>query len=211
MKSRSAWMKTWFYAALSLGFWGAVALFSTSDALAQTSRTGVTVNAAVSTGSTYVGVSSTSGSGWRDSRYRHPAGSRYYRSGPPRVIKPAPRPRAVFVAPHVHRRPVIATSFVYQVVPKPYYPAPVTVYRTVEIGVSSPAPPVGYQVSVAAALLNVRSGPDMNQSIIGTIRTGEVLTVEGKAPGWLFVSIAGGGSGWVMEHYTRPLSTYPAG
>lgn len=207
MESRPTWIKASFSATFILGLLGAVMLFSPPDATAQISRSSVSIKAAVNTGSTYVGISSTRGSAWRDSRhYRHPGRSGYHRSGPPRVITPAPRPRGVVVAPYVHRRPVIATSFVYHV-----RPAPAPTYRVVETRVTSAAPPVGYQVSVATDLLNVRAGPAINEPIVRTIRLGEILTVEGNAPGWLFVSIAGRGSGWVMEHYTRPLATHPAG
>ena len=57
-------------------------------------------------------------------------------------------------------------------------------------------------VSVNVGELNVRSGPDLQQGIVGRVRYGEVLTVLGSAPGWLNVRTPFGGVGWVMAQYT---------
>ncbi len=78
----------------------------------------------------------------------------------------------------------------YQVVPAP------AVNRTVISG----------NVVVTAAALNVRSGPNAGNRIIGTLFSGNVLNVAGGAPGWYYVQLPDQSYGWVMAKFTAPMS-----
>jgi hypothetical protein len=66
-------------------------------------------------------------------------------------------------------------------------------------------PAVGDQVSVTAALLNVRSGPNENHPVIAQVSNGTVMVVRGHAPGWLYVEFRNGAFGWIMAGYTARL------
>lgn len=61
------------------------------------------------------------------------------------------------------------------------------------------------QVKSTVHMLNVRSGPGLDEEIIGQAMLGEVLGVIGAAPEWLYVITEGGQHGWVMTQYTEEV------
>ena len=60
-------------------------------------------------------------------------------------------------------------------------------------------------VSVTAQRLNVRSGPGKSYSEVCQIHNGDVLTIYGYVPDWLYVQLPDGQFGWVMKKYTTQL------
>ena len=60
-------------------------------------------------------------------------------------------------------------------------------------------------VSVTAQRLNVRSGPGKSYSEVRQIHNGDVLTIYGYVPDWLYVQLPDGQFGWVMKKYTTQL------
>jgi len=60
-------------------------------------------------------------------------------------------------------------------------------------------------VTVMASSLNVRGGPSHNQVVILVLNQGEVLSVVGSVPGWLYVVLPNGQYGWVDQNYTTPI------
>jgi uncharacterized protein YgiM (DUF1202 family) len=98
-----------------------------------------------------------------------------------------PRPYTVVV-------PAPAATVVYQI------PAVVEERRLVT---TTPAYPSGSgPVQVAIGTLNMRSGPGTHHPVVDRVRYGEILTVIGGAPGWLYVRNPAGRHGWVMAQYT---------
>lgn len=86
----------------------------------------------------------------------------------------------------------------YQRVPAGYVvvePPPTVVVR---------AQPLRETVVVTTWMLNVRSGPGMNFSVIHQAANGEQLPVHGRSPGWIYVQTASGEFGWVMTQFTSP-------
>lgn len=67
------------------------------------------------------------------------------------------------------------------------------------------------RVIVQAPLLNVRSGPGLEFSVVGRIEQGVSLPVFGSGPGWYYVRLPDGQYGWVMAQYTIPVHVQPAG
>lgn len=67
------------------------------------------------------------------------------------------------------------------------------------------------QVVVQAAILNVRSGPGLEFSVVSRAQQGVALAVFGDAPGWYYVRLPDGMYGWVMAQYTIPVQAVPAG
>jgi len=109
-------------------------------------------------------------------------------------------------------RPAVSASFFYHFGPGSYCsPAPAPAHRVVQSNASIPAAGPGYRVSVTADLLNVRSDPDLNSPVVNRVGYGQVLEVEGTAPGWLYVYLPNGGTGWVMEQYTAASYDRPIG
>lgn len=84
------------------------------------------------------------------------------------------------------------------------YPAPVVVQER-RIVASTPIIASG-KVTVSVGELNVRSGPGLSHSVIGSVRLGEMLHVVESSPGWYYVRTGAGRHGWVMTQYTRPAS-----
>ena len=66
-------------------------------------------------------------------------------------------------------------------------------------------------VMVTAQMLNVRSGPGLENPAIRQIPGGTVLSVQGNAPGWYYVKTADNLYGWVMTQYTTSLGYSAAG
>lgn len=83
-----------------------------------------------------------------------------------------------------------------------------------------PQPAYGYAASYTAAagsvivtaqLLNVRSGPGLENPSIRQVPNGTVLSIQGNAPGWYYVKTSDELYGWVMTQYTAPLGSSAAG
>jgi uncharacterized protein YgiM (DUF1202 family) len=66
-------------------------------------------------------------------------------------------------------------------------------------------------VSVTTHTLNVRSGPGLKFSVIYHAYQGNVLTIKGSAPGWLYVQLQTGQFGWVMAQFTSKISSPASG
>jgi uncharacterized protein YgiM (DUF1202 family) len=73
-------------------------------------------------------------------------------------------------------------------------------------GAIPPMPTEGERMSVTTHILNVRSGPGLNFSVISYVYRGNLLTINGSAPGWLYVQLPNGRFGWVMAQYTAQIS-----
>ncbi len=58
------------------------------------------------------------------------------------------------------------------------------------------------QVKITERIVNVRSGPGLDSSIIGQAVAGQTVDVIGAAPDWLYVRTGTGQYGWVMSQYT---------
>jgi len=65
------------------------------------------------------------------------------------------------------------------------------------------------EVQVSAAALNVRTGPGLHYSVIDQVQRDDTLRVINSAPGWLYVQMPSGQSGWIMDSFTVPV-TRPA-
>lgn len=61
------------------------------------------------------------------------------------------------------------------------------------------------QVRPTVRILNLRSGPGLDDEVIGQAAYGEILGVIGAAPDWLYVKTQTGQYGWVMTQYTQAL------
>jgi uncharacterized protein YgiM (DUF1202 family) len=113
---------------------------------------------------------------------------------PPTVVYQQPPPTVVYQQP-----PVVVTS-----------PPPVQYYT------STPEPPaqtsemIISQVGITTPILNVRSGPGLENTVVDQVKKGQVLDVVGENPGWLYVRTPAGVHGWVMDKYTTVRAT-PAG
>lgn len=94
------------------------------------------------------------------------------------VVYAAPPPPTI-----IQRSPVIIT-------PQPVYRPDNEVLR---------------QVRPTVRILNLRSGPGLDEEIVGQATFEEVLGVIGAAPDWLYVKTQNGQYGWVMTQYTQDL------
>jgi hypothetical protein len=90
-------------------------------------------------------------------------------------------------------------------------------YRVVEYpleaerSVATPAVDDEQRVVVQSELLNVRTGPGLEQDAITQVNRGKVLKVRGNVPGWYYVELDDGEHGWVMEKFVVPLKPVPEG
>lgn len=92
----------------------------------------------------------------------------------------------------------------YQPAPPPIYPEPMPeTYRPETM------PSAAAIVRVAVVLLNVRSGPGLDQPVITTVRLGDPLEVIRPSADWHLIRTSQGIQGWVMEKYT--VAAYPQG
>ncbi len=71
--------------------------------------------------------------------------------------------------------------------------------------ITSPVEAYSGKVLVTVSTLNVRSGPDLDYSLVHQVIEGSILNVSGKTDGWLYVELANGQSGWVKSVFTEPL------
>ena len=138
-------------------------------------------------------------------------GGHYYRRGPSGFLIVAPPVGIIistlptgYVAVNVGEIGYFYYQDVYyRQVPTGYLvvekPLPTTTIETAEQAT------VGDKVTVFVDQLNLRSGPDTEHPILRTIRKGAEMTVKGTTPGWYFVQLTDGISGWVMARHTRKL------
>lgn len=82
--------------------------------------------------------------------------------------------------------------------------APVAPTQTVVVQETAVAP-TGNTLTVNVELLNVRSGPGVNHSVVSRVRQGDTLTILGASPEWYYVQLLDGSYGWVMSKYTRSV------
>ena len=83
-----------------------------------------------------------------------------------------------------------------------------------QVGQEPPPPPTNVVGTVTANLLNVRSGPGLNYSVIGALTRGEQVRLLGRnsAATWLSMETSAGFRGWVSARYIRsstPLADLP--
>jgi uncharacterized protein YgiM (DUF1202 family) len=69
----------------------------------------------------------------------------------------------------------------------------------------SPAISSSGKVIVDAPVLNVRSGPSLDDKKIYQLDEGYILEVNGRSDGWLYVQLPNGEYGWVKSVFTKPL------
>lgn len=63
----------------------------------------------------------------------------------------------------------------------------------------------GTALAVDVELLNVRSGPGLNHSVVSRVRSGDTITIQGTSGEWYYVALPDGSYGWVMAKFTRQL------
>jgi len=83
-------------------------------------------------------------------------------------------------------------------------PARVVVENDVP-NVVPPAISASGKVIVDAPVLNVRSGPSLDNEKIYQLDEGYILEVNGRSDGWLYVQLPNGEYGWVKSVFTKPL------
>ncbi len=59
------------------------------------------------------------------------------------------------------------------------------------------------QVKIVERIVNIRSGPGLENVVVDQARQDETIDVIGAAPEWLYVRTATGRYGWIMTQYTR--------
>ncbi len=59
------------------------------------------------------------------------------------------------------------------------------------------------QVVVQGNMVNVRSGPGLQHTVVTQVNRGDRLAVLGKVPDWYQVQLPGGGTGWIVAWYVR--------
>lgn len=106
-------------------------------------------------------------------------------------------------------QPPVQRTVVYSAPPVVYStPPPVVVHRSPVVAPHpqySPDSEVLRQVRPTVRILNLRSGPGLDEEVIGQASFGEILGVIGAAPEWLYVKTQTGQYGWVMTQYTQAL------
>ena len=99
-------------------------------------------------------------------------------------------------------------GYFYKRVPAGYVVVepPATVeFEEVDPDIIQPSRTATGEVSVTAPVLNVRSGPSLNDPKIYQIHEGYILEIHGKSDGWLYVQLPNGEFGWVKSVFTKPL------
>lgn len=129
-----------------------------------------------------------------------------------RVVAP---PRGVVVQSlPVGFETVVVAGISYFVYAGVYYNLAATGYVVVDppsaqadsaVAATASAAETGDVLVVDAELLNVRSGPSSNHSVVSRVRSGDTLTVQGTSDGWYYVLLPDGSYGWVMAKFTRLL------
>jgi hypothetical protein len=60
----------------------------------------------------------------------------------------------------------------------------------------------GDQIRVTAPVLNVRSGPGTEHSVIKEVHEGDILVVQSSSSDWYYVKLPDNSFGWVMARFT---------
>lgn len=63
------------------------------------------------------------------------------------------------------------------------------------------------QVSITEKLVNVRSGPGLDTSVLDRAVAGQIVDVIGAAPEWLYIRTETGRYGWIMTRYTTEVAS----
>ena len=144
-------------------------------------------------------------------RYYKPGRDGYVFARPPMGLIVYSLPAAVTA--------VVIAGMTYYMLEDVYYRKVPTGYQVVEVPrattsvVTYTAKPMapGSQVVVQAKILNVRSGPGLEHPIVTQVFGGNVLTVQGNAPQWLYVRLPDNTNGWVMETFVSEPDSEPKG
>lgn len=67
---------------------------------------------------------------------------------------------------------------------------------------SAPQELVLRQVKIIAKIVNIRSGPGLENTVINQAHRDETVDVIGVSPDWLYVKTQEGQYGWLMTQYT---------
>ena len=137
-----------------------------------------------------------------------------YRPRPiPRVLAPVPPGRVVSVLPVGYVALMVAGVL--------YYSHAGIYYRKASSGYVVVAAPNGEgstqqvstsdNVKVITKVLNVRTGPGVENSIVFQVYANMLLQVIGNAEGWLYVQLPDGNKGWVMAKFTMSLKPHADG
>lgn len=161
--------------------------------------------------------------GYRSVRYGHDSYyftyGRFYRRGPSGFFLTAPPFGMVVPSLPLGYVSLVLGGITYYELNGIYFRQVPEGYRVVEypvvveknVVVQQPESESGQRIVVQSELLNVRSGPGLEQDIITPISRGNVLKVLGNVPGWYYVELPDGERGWVMEKFTAPLKPVPQG
>ena len=163
---------------------------------------------------------------FRGHRYYYNHG-RFYRPGPRGYIRVGPPIGAIVAALPINFATLVVGGFTYYSYLGVYYQRVPSGYVVVETpptvvtappvvvapapGIVQPSTASSGSVQVTAASLNVRQGPGFNYGVITVTYAGDVLTVTGQSPGWLFVTLPDGSQGWVSQRFTNPVSSGASG
>ncbi|UCD70567.1 MAG: SH3 domain-containing protein [Syntrophobacterales bacterium] len=63
--------------------------------------------------------------------------------------------------------------------------------------------PPSEMVSVIASVVNIRSGPGMQNKVITTVRMGDELELLGENGSWCNVRLLNGAEGWIYKKFVR--------
>lgn len=151
-------------------------------------------------------------------RYFYQHGTFYRKAPVGYAVVNAPLGAVVFDLP-IGFRAVLVGGTSYFTYGGVYYRRVPTGYRVVSAppAIMLQAPPYGFaqppvpdnRIAVIAVRLNVRSGPGLNQAVVGQVIRGTQLVIRGSSAGWWYVQLPGGESGWVMSAFTT-LPQQPA-
>lgn len=97
-----------------------------------------------------------------------------------------PRPRTIYYT-STPRVIVQSEPIVVRQQPRPSTPPPELVLR---------------QVKITQGIVNIRSGPGLENVVIDQARQNQTIDVIGAAAEWLYVRTATGQYGWIMTQYT---------
>jgi hypothetical protein len=78
-------------------------------------------------------------------------------------------------------------------------------FEEVDPDIVRPSQTATGEVSVTVPVVNVRSGPSLNNPKIYQIHEGYILEIHGKSDGWLYVQLPNGEFGWVKSIFTKPI------
>ncbi|WP_136808236.1 DUF6515 family protein [Desulfosediminicola flagellatus] len=122
------------------------------------------------------------------------------------VVAPAPIGAVVLTIPPESLR-VTADKTVFFTYDGVYYQKVPEGYMVVERPSKPHAPLIakGTQIRVAVDILNVRSGPGLEHSVVRHVKHGEILTIEASQIDWAFVKLPDSSFGWIKLKYAIPV------